>query len=153
MLELTPEDILTTRTFRRAVKTMPVKIRPFTEQDVRHIGPSFLDLEQRPQRVTLDRYLCIGVQGERWTCGKSSMESRKAISELDTEGFRLYVQRSPQAILVTLIDEPFHLTLPGRDHWTSQAGAITWNGLVGDQMIMRVVEKDIFLSSYQFLAD
>ena len=153
MLELTAEDVLTTGSFRRVVKTAPVKIRPFTEQDVLEIGPSFLDLEGRKQRVEVGRYLCVGIQGERWTCGKSSMEARKAISEPDTEAFRLYVQRNPQAVLVALIDEPFHLTLPGGDDWTSQAGVTTWNGLSGDQMIMRVVEKDIFYQTYQFLAD
>lgn len=30
MLELTPEDVLATRIFRRAVKTATTKIRPFT---------------------------------------------------------------------------------------------------------------------------
>lgn len=92
MLEFTPEDVFATRLFRRAVKTAPVKIRPFTEQDVLSIGPSFIDLEGREQRVEIGRYLCIGIQGERWTCSEKSMESRVPVSEPDDEGFRLYVQ-------------------------------------------------------------
>jgi hypothetical protein len=151
MLELTT-DVLITQIFRRAVKTASTKIRPFTEQDVSIIGPSFLDLEGREQRVEVGRYLCIGIQGERWTCSEKSMQARIAVSEPDDEGFQLYVQRDPQSVLVTLIDEPFCLSLPG-DRWTSQAGAITWNGLFGDQMIVRVVEKNIFYQTYQFLAD
>ena len=152
MLELTAEGILATRLFRRAIKIAPVKIRAFTEQDVCDIGPSFLDLEGRPQRVELGRYLCVGINQERWTCSEKSMQARKVVSELDSEGFQLYVQRDPHPVFVTLIDEPFRLMLR-RDCWTSEAGAITWNGLSGDQMIMRVVEKGIFYQTYQFLAD
>ncbi len=154
MLQLTVQDVLTTRPFRRAIKIAPVKIRPLTEADVAQIGPSFLDLEQRPQRVEVGRYLCVGVDHERWTCSDKSMQERVAISEPDAEGFRLYVQRNPQPVLATIIDEPFCLTFPGGDRWTSRTGgAITWNGLLGDQMIMRVIEKSIFLRTYQFLAD
>jgi hypothetical protein len=153
MLELTAEGVLTLRSFRRAVKIAPVKIRPFTEQDVCDIGPFFLDLEQQVQRVELDRYLCIGVQGERWTCGERSMNARKAISEPDSEGFRLYVQRNPVVVLATLVDTPFLLSLPDGACWQSSAGVITWNGLSGEHLIMRVVEKTIFQQTYQFLDD
>ncbi len=44
MLELTAESALSTRTFRRAIKTAPVKIRALTEQDVRDLGPSYADV-------------------------------------------------------------------------------------------------------------
>jgi hypothetical protein len=150
MLELTAEDVLKTQTFRRAVKTAPVKIRPITQEDVARIGPSFFDLESRPQRVEVGRYLCAGINNEQWTCSEQSMQQRTPISEPDDDGFRLYVQRYPQPVLVTLIDEPFCLTLAS-DRWSSQAGAITWNGQRGDGLIMRVVEKNIFLHTYQFL--
>jgi hypothetical protein len=143
-------DAVLAMPFRRAIKTASTKIRPITEQDVRDIGPTFLDLEGREQRVEVGRYLCIGVQGERWTCSEKSMQDRVAITELDEEGFRLYVQRDPKPVLVTLIEDPFWLMLPG-DRWESTGGAITWNGHLGDQLIMRVVEKTIFEQTYQFV--
>jgi hypothetical protein len=152
MFELTAEDVLATLTFRRAVKTAPVRIRPFTEEDVRTIGPSFFDLEQRPQRVEVGRYLCIGSSNEQWTCSEKSMAARLPISKPDSEGFRLYVQRDPQPVFVTLIDGPFCLTLLS-DRWESEAGVITWNGQRGDNLIMRVVEKNIFYQTYRFLTD
>lgn len=150
MLEFTPEDVILTRSFRRALKTAPTKIRPITEADIAQIGSSFLDLEGREQRVEIGRYLCVGVQGERWTCSQKSMDERKAISDLDEEGYRLYIQRDPQPVLVTLVNEPFRLTMPDGDVWTSQAGAITWNGQHVD-LIMRVVERSIFDQTYEFL--
>lgn len=153
MLELIAKDVIRSRSFRRAIKIAPAKIRPFTKRDVQDLGPAFLDLEGREHRVEIGRYLCVGIEGERWTCSQKSMESRVAISEPDEEGFRLYVQRDPQPVLVTLIDESFSLLLPDGGRWTSQSGFVTWNGLEGDGLLMRVVEKNIFHQTYQFLTD
>ena len=151
MLELTAEDVLK-RPFRRAVLTAPTRIKPVTEQDVSHLGTSFCDLEGREQRVEIGRYLCVGIQGEYWTCSERSMNERVAISEPDAEGFRQYRQRDPRPILVTRIDEPFRLTLKN-GIWGSRAGAITWNGRLGDQLTMRVVAKSVFDCTYEFLND
>ena len=151
MLELITEDVLK-RPFRRAIKTAPTRIKPVTEQDVALLGPTFCDLEGRKQRIEIDRYLCVGIQGERCTCSERSMSERIAISGPDAEGFCLYHQREPRPVLVTCIDEPFRLTLKN-EVLKSQAGAITWNGRLGDQLTMRVVAKSIFVLTYEFLKD
>jgi hypothetical protein len=148
--KLTAENVLDTCAFRLAVKTAPTKIRAITEEDVVQIGSSFLDLENRSQRVEVGRYLCIGVDGEKWTCSEKSMQERQAISEEDSEGFCLYMMRHQLPILATIVDEPFCLCVQ-HDQWESQEGAITWNGKRGDDLSMRVVARSIFDRTYQFL--
>lgn len=150
MRELIVEEVITTYTFQLAVKTAPTKIRPIKEEDVVLLGTSFFDLEKRVQQVAVGRYLCVGVNGEMWTCSEKSMQERQAISENDLDGFCLYVMRQPVPILATIVDEPFCLRVRD-DRWESQGGAITWNGKYGNDLSMRVIAQSIFDRTYQFL--
>lgn len=149
---LTPGDVLARCTFQQAIKTAPTRIRAFTAQDVVILGPTFRDLEGRLQRVEVGRSLCMGSQGERWTCSAQSMQDQVAISELDADGFRLYRQRDPHPVLVTVLTEPFTLEVRG-EAWQSQedGGVITWNGMTGDEIQMRVITRTIFTETYQMV--
>ena len=123
-----------------------------TEQDVVTLGATFRDLEGREQRVEVGRFLCLGSQGERWTCSAKSMQDRVAISEPDADGFRQYRQRDPQPVLVTILTSPFTLSVRG-DVWQSQedGGVITWNGKMGDELQMRVITRAIFAETYRLV--
>jgi hypothetical protein len=150
--KLTAEDVLARYTFYPAVKVAPTRIKLITEQDVATLGATFRDLEGREQHVEVGRYLCIGVQGERWTCSAESMRERVAISEPDADGFQNYVQRQPQPVQVAMLAEPFLLDVHG-DIWVSQenGGVITWNGQTGEALRMRLIAHDIFKQTYQVL--
>ncbi|HEX7737214.1 MAG TPA: hypothetical protein VF458_20380 [Ktedonobacteraceae bacterium] len=149
---LTVEDVLERSVFQPAIKTALTQIRELTEQDVIMLGATFRDLENRVQRVEVGRYLCVGSQGERWTCSANSMQQRVSVSEPDADGFRWYRQRDPKPVLVTVLTEPFVLETHG-ETWTSQedGGVITWNGEIGDALQMRVITRAIFAETYQML--
>jgi len=149
---LLPEDVLTHGAFQRAIKIATTQIRELTEQDVVTLGATFRDLEGRTQRVEVGRFLCLGSQGERWTCSARSMQDRVAISEPDADGFRQYRQRDPQPVLVTILTSPFTLNVRG-DVWQSQqdGGVITWNGNTGDALQMRIITRAIFAETYRVL--
>jgi hypothetical protein len=151
---LTGEEVLTSHTFRPAVKIAPTLIRPMTQQDVEAMGASFLDLEGRAQRVEIGRFLCVGIEGERWTCSANSLAERIAIGTPDAEGFVPYLMRHPHVVLVTIVSEPFRL-LVGDDTWESRdnGGVITWNGKRGDELMMRVIQGRIFDRTYQLLGE
>lgn len=145
-------DVLERYSFQPAIKVAPTRIKPITEQDIAVLGATFRDLEGREQRVEVGRYLCIGIQGERWTSSAASMQARVAVSEPDADGFQLYVQRNPQPVQVTALTEPFILSV-GDDTWVSQenGGIITWNGQTGPTLLMRVIAPDIFTQTYQLM--
>ena len=149
---LTAEEVLESSPFQSAIKTAPTQIRELSEQDVLTLGATFRDLEGRSQRVEAGHFLCIGSQGERWTCSAKSMQDRVAISAPDTNGFRWYRQRDPQAIQVAILTEPFTLNIRG-DVWQSQddGGVITWNGKTGDELQMRVITRSIFAATYHLV--
>jgi len=149
---LTPGDVL--RAFDSAswIKVAPTRIRAITAEDVQSMGDSFLDLEGRRQRVAVGRYLCVGVQGERWTC--SQIRDRVLVSGPDSEGFRLYVQLDPKPVACFRLAFPFVLQ-SGEKDWESQpdGGIITWNGCTGPDLDMRVIERSIFRASYTLYSD
>ena len=149
---LLPEDVLTHGAFQRAIKIATTQIRELTEQDVVTLGATFRDLEGREQRVEVGRFLCLGSQGERWTCSAKSMQDRVAISEPDADGFRQYRQRDPQPVLAAILTSPFTLSVHG-DVWQSQedGGVITWNGKMGDELQMRVITRAIFAETYRLV--
>ena len=150
--KLTAEDVLEHYAFQPAMKTATTRIKLLTEQDVAILGATFRDLEGRVQRVEAGRYLCLGVEGERWTSSAESMKARVAIDDPDADGFQNYVQRNPQPVQVTVLTEPFILDVHG-DTWVSQndGGVITWNGERGEALIMRLIARDIFEKTYQFV--
>lgn len=149
---LSPNDVLRSFTSTSWHKSAPTKIRPFTQSDVERLGPSFLDLEGQTQRVEVGRCLCVGVEGEQWTCSASSLErDRFPISEPDAEGFRLYRDRLPRRVLCFDLPFPFLLVVDARQQqWQSQVNGavITWNGLRGEALDMRVVKHSVFLATY-----
>jgi len=144
---LTPSDVLHGFTPAPWIKVAPTRIREITPLDVQQMGPSFTDLEGGEQRVAVGRYLCIGVQGEQWTC--SQIRDRAPVSLPDQEHCRLYVQLNPKP--VACFDVPFPFVLQtGEKLWESQetGGVITWNEKAGADLDMRVVERTIFRASY-----
>ena len=154
---LSPNEVLRCFTPTCWHKSAPTRIRPFTEADVQRLGPSFLDLEGRTQRVEVGRCLCVGIEGEQWTCSTSSLQrDRSPISEPDDEGFRLYQQRTPRSVLCFDLPFPFLLVVDTPDvhheqRWLSQAdgAVITWNGQQGMALDMRVVKRSVFLATYE----
>ncbi len=144
---LTPSDVLHGFTPTPWIEFAPTKIREITDEDVRQIGPFFTDLEGGEQHVSVGRYLCIGDQGEKWTC--SQIRDRVPVSLPDQEHCRLYVQLNPKP--VACFDVPFPFVLQsGEKLWESQetGGIITWNEKAGADLDMRVVERTIFMASY-----
>ena len=150
MLNLTPEEVIQRYQATRWVKTAPTRIRPITEEDIRVMGPSFRDLEGCEQRVALDRSLCIGPEGEMWTCSNTSLErDRFPVGSPDNEGFTLYHMRNPRPVYCFDIPEQFTLQANGKT-WESQetGGIITWNGKCGQEAVMRVIKRNIFHETY-----
>lgn len=154
MRALTHADILAECTFRKAKKVIPVRIRPFTEADFAIFDGSKRDLEGKPLKADLKRCLCVGVEGELFTCSMRTLrEERIAISEPDEEGFRWYRIRSTGPILATDIGYAF--TLHSKSSWQSQAdgGIVTWNGKDDETCEMRVFKRSIFEKSYAWEED
>ncbi len=144
---LTPSGVLQNFSPVSWLKVAPTRIRAITVDDVARMGDSFLDLERRAQRVAVGRYLCVGVQGEHWTC--SQIRDRMPVSEPDQDEFRQYVQLTPKPVACFDIPFPFLLQVDAKE-WESQAdgGIITWNERAEPDLDMRVVERSIFHATY-----
>ncbi|HLW03901.1 MAG TPA: hypothetical protein VKT82_34960 [Ktedonobacterales bacterium] len=151
VLALYPPD-----TFKQAIKTATLRIRPFTKEDEQTFPPT-RDLEGRLIKAKVGRCLCIGVEGELFTCSLWSVQNEREpvhlAQEPDAEGFREYRMRDPRPIWYLTLDVPFKLKRPDGDVWESQAdgGVITWNGEVGSACVMRVLKTSIFVKTYTLL--
>lgn len=159
MQELTYETILKmypADEFKQAIKTGTLMIRPFTEEDERNFPPT-RDLEGRLINVQVGRCLCVGVEGELFSCSVWSVENeREPVNpELppDTQGFREYRIRNPHPIRYIILDYAFRLHRAPDDVWSSQrdGAVITWNGKTGAECSMRVIKTSIFLTTYKLL--
>ena len=113
---------------------------------------SFLDLEGRRHHLAIGRCICIGVEGERWTCSLSSLErDRDPVGEVDAQGYQEYKMKNPRSMRCFDIPFPFILVFPGKAPWNceDQDGAIiTWNGKTGDLLDMRVIKRSVFEATY-----
>jgi hypothetical protein len=160
---LTPRDV-TLYPRLTAKKVAPTRIRPFTDEDVKNVhneflrdqsGTYFWDLEQRRQKVEIGRCLLVGVRPQdRWTSSEASVaRERVAIGPADEAGFRRYLLKDPTPLTCFDIDHAFSLdNEDGKEPWTCDdaSGAyVTWNGIMGQGSIMRVVQRAIFEQTYQ----
>lgn len=147
---LTPEQVLAAYHPTHWVKTASTRIKIIDEADVQK-ETSFLDLEGRRHEVRIGRCLCIGPQDERWTCSVESLErDRYPITDEDAEGYREYKMKHPRPVRCFEIPFPFVLRINGED-WRCDdvaGGMITWNGKIGDRLVMRVIARSAFLLSY-----
>lgn len=132
------------------------RIRPFTEEDERNFPPT-IDKEGNSVIAKVGRCLCIGIEGEPYSCSMESLErDREPIDEYpDVEGFRRYKMRDPKPIKYLALLFPFALLRPKGDTWKSQpeGGVITWNGKEGKDCVMRVIVTSIFFKTYKILPE
>jgi hypothetical protein len=147
---LTPEDVIQRYPYTLCLKYASTRIKIIDETDIAREA-SFLDLEGRTHEVKLGRCICIGSQGERWTCSVESLKrDRYPVSESDAQGYRDYKMKQSQS--VHCFDLPFPFTLLHKGEWLceeSSGGIITWNGQHGEALDMRVVRRGVFTATYQ----
>lgn len=146
-VELTPVDILG-HPFSYWYKSAGTLIKPITAQNVQAIRAEFRSLEQLDPRVEAGRFLCVGVDGEMWTC--SQIGDRRQVSGPNADGFCLYVQRDRRFVACfEYLDTPFRL-FAGDQWWTSQTdgAVVTWNEQYGEQLVMRLVARRVFYRTY-----
>jgi hypothetical protein len=112
----------------------------------------FMDLEGRKHELKVGRCICIGVEGEMWTCSLASLErERIPVGEPDEQGYQDYQQKHPLTLLCFDVPTAFTLLLPKGEPWVCEdlsGGIVTWNGEWGDKLIMRVIQRSIFHKTY-----
>lgn len=148
---LTPDQIIAEYSYTVWIKNTSTRIKVIQEAD-RQRETSFLDSEGRTHEVKIGRCICVGPQGERWTCSVESLErDRYPVSTEDSEGYRQYRMKHPQP--VRCFDIPFSFILQ-RDNGNWQCddidgGIVTWNGKTGEGLDMRVVMRSAFAVTYE----
>lgn len=149
MKTLTPDQLIQNYTSSLWMKCATTKIKIINESDMQKEA-SFVDREGRTHDVIIGRCICVGAQGERWTCSVQSLQrDRYPVTEEDSEGYREYALIRPQCVAV--FDIPFPFTLQHNGLWhcdDNSGGFITWNGVVGTVLVMRVVMRSAFMLSY-----
>jgi len=149
---LQPKDVLE-GSYERfyATKTSGTWIKKLlTQEDVDSVDEtSFFDLEGREHQVVIGRCICRGVNGERWSSSLASVErDRYAVGEPDAQGYQLHYMVRPNPVLCFAIPHRFGL-IGEKGIWLcKERGFITWNGKQGKELDMRVIEYDIFESTY-----
>jgi hypothetical protein len=151
---LTPEQVMTYPS-GFFIKTATTKIKKLlTQEDIDSESEKvFVDLEGRIHKLSIGRCICIGAEGERWTCSLKSVEQdRTPIGVPDEYGYQDYIYKNPQKL--RCFDIPFAFTLilsPSKKSWNCEdpsGGIVTWNGEFGNLLMMRVIQRSIFQKTY-----
>lgn len=152
---LTPNQVIAEHQWSWWKKTGSTRIKKLLTQADVDAEPDrvFYDLEGRKHEVVVGRCICIGSEGERWTCSIASVDrDRYPIGEQDEHGYQEYKMKQPRPLRCFDISFPFTLVVPGKVPWSCQdvAGAIiTWNGEVQEHLDMRIIQRSIFEKTYE----
>jgi hypothetical protein len=144
-----PEQIIQwpSSLWKKSASTRIKKI--LTEEDVE---PGFFDLEGRWHTITIGRCICIGIEGERWTCSLESVErDRYPVGEPDERGYQDYKMKNPRPLRCFDIPYPFILRTAQSD-WlcdNHEGGIVAWNEKTGDELDMRVIKRSVFHKTYE----
>jgi hypothetical protein len=154
MQTITPEQLLTCQ-WTMWKKTAITRIKKILTQADIESEPAtfFFDLEGRRHEVAIGRCICVGIEGERWSCSLESLErDRYPVGDEDAQRYRPYKMRNPRPVRCFDLMYPFVLIISQKSPWQcpdEEGAIITWNGEIGDKLDMRVVKRSVFLRTYK----